>query len=136
MKNLVSFTVLISITSISFSILPAKAILPNSSDYRQAQSSAKYNLKNCRANKNTKINGQCPLFSAISDDKSEVYKLVDGQWQSAKLQMFDNSIFGKVSLVAIIKFDKEWAYGFTDNKTPGKQLFRFRMSTIHYNYGC
>jgi hypothetical protein len=136
-KNLVSFLTLISIASISFSISPAKAILPDSSDYKQAQSSAKYNLKTCKANKGNKINGKCVLFSAISDENSEVYKLVNGNWQPAKLQMFDSPIAsGKISSIEVIKFDKEWAYGFTNNKTPGKKLFRLRMSTIHYNYGC
>ena len=136
MKNLISFTTLISIASIFFPVSPVKAILPDSLDYKQAQSSAKYNLKTCKANKGTRINGKCTLFNAISDESSEVYKLVNGNWQPAKLQMFDSQVFGKISSIEIIKFDKEWAYGFTNNKTPGKQLFRFRMSTIHYNYGC
>jgi hypothetical protein len=124
------------ITASFFSISPAEAILPDSLDYKQSQSSAKYNLKNCKANKRTRVNGKCALFNTISHEKSEVYKLVDRNWQPAKLQLFDSPVFGKISSVEIVKFDKEWAYWFTNNKTPGKQLFRFRMSTIHYNYGC
>ncbi len=137
MKNLLSFVTLVSTAFISFSILPAKAILPDSSDYKQAQSSAKINLRTCRTNKGTKINGKCILFGAVSNEGSEIYKLVNGNWQPAKLQMFKSIVLDvKISSIEVIKFDKEWAYGFTNNKTPGKQLFRFRMSTIHYNYGC
>lgn len=136
MKFLAFFNAPISIIFISLSILPAVAILPDSADYKQAQISAKTNLKNCRKNPNVKVNERCSLFQAISDENSEVYKLVDGSWQPAKLQMFDSSIFGRISLIEVVEFDKGWAYGFTHNKTLGNKLFRFRMSTIHYNYGC
>lgn len=137
MKNLVSFIAFTSIVFISLPISSAKAILPNSLDYKQAKSSAKDNLKACTNHKGTKINDKCILFYAISDENSEVYKLVNGNWQPVKLQLFDSPISdGRISSIAIIKFDKEWAYGFTNNKTPGKKLFRLRMSTIHYNYGC
>jgi hypothetical protein len=136
MKNSASFIIVTSIAFIFSSILPATAISPNSTDYKQAQTSAKINLKACRKNPSVKVNGKCSLFNAISDENSEAYKLVDGNWQHTKLQMFDNAIFGRVSLIEIVEFDKEWAYGFTNNKTLGKKLFRFRTSTIHYNYGC
>lgn len=136
MKNLAAFIALNSIVFISSSILPATAILPDSIDYQQAQTSAKFNLKTCRKNPSVKINGKCLLFAAISNENSEVYKLIDGSWQPTKLQMFDNEIFGRVSLIDVVEFDREWAYGYTNNKTLGKKLFRFRMSTINYNYGC
>jgi hypothetical protein len=137
MKNLASVIALISIGCIFLPISPTKAILPDSIDYKQAQSSARSNLQTCRNNKGTRINDKCILFYAVSTENSEVYKLVNGDWQLAKLQMFDSQIAdGKISSIAVVKFDKEWAYGFTNNKTPGKKLFRLRMSTIHYNYGC
>jgi hypothetical protein len=137
MKTLVSA---IAFTFVTFLLLPAlstKAILPDSVDYKQAQSSAKSNLQTCLNNKGTRINGKCILFYAVSTENSEVYKLVNGKWQAATLQMFDSQIAdGKISSIAVIKFDKEWAYDFTNNKTPGRKLFRLRMSTINYNYGC
>jgi hypothetical protein len=137
MKILVSTIAFTSIIFAFLPILPTKAILPDSLDYKQAQSSAKSSLQTCRNNKGTRINGKCILFYAVSTENSEVYKLVNGNWQTATLQMFDSQIAdGKISSIAVIKFDKEWAYGFTNNKTPGRKLFRLRMSTIHYNYGC
>ena len=136
MRNPFSFAATITLTYICFSTVSVKAILPDSSEYKQAQLSAKTSLKTCRTNKGIKINSECVLFYAISDENSEVYKLVDGNWQANRLRMFDNPIFGKVSLIQVVKFDREWAYGFTYNETPGKKLFRLRMSTIHYNYGC
>jgi hypothetical protein len=136
MNFLVPLTTFVSIAFTFLSVLPTKAILPDSPEYKLAQTTAKNNLKACKNNKGSKINGKCVLFSAISDENSEVYKLVDRNWQSTKLQMFDSSIFGKISSIEVIRFDKEWAYGFTNNKAPGEKLFRIRMSTIHYNYGC
>jgi hypothetical protein len=137
MKNLVLSIALTSITFIALFAPPVKAILPDSSDYKQAKESEAINLKACKKNsKNTRINGSCILFYGISSENSEVYRRINGAWQPVKLKMFDNPIFGKVSLINIIKFDKEWAYGFTSNKTPGHELFRFRMNTISYNYGC
>jgi hypothetical protein len=136
MKKLISIITFTSIAFIFSPILSTKAILPDSLEYKQAKTSAKTNLKACENSKGSKINGNCVLFSAISDENSEVYKLVDGNWQSTKLQMFDSSVFGRISAIEVVRFDKEWAYGFTNNKTPGEKLFRIRMSTIHYNYGC
>ncbi len=137
MKKLVSLIVCTSIAFIALPILPTKAILPDSAEYKQAQLAAKSSLKACKTKKGTRINGECILFYAISTENSEVYKSVDGNWQPAKLQMFDYPIAdGKISAISVVKFDKEWAYGFTSNKTPGRKLFRLRMSTIHYNYGC
>jgi hypothetical protein len=137
MKKLVSLIAFTAIAFISLPILSTKAILPDSTDYKQAQLAAKSNLRACRNKKDTRVNGECILFYAISTENSEVYKSVDGNWQPAKLQMFDSPIGdGKISAISVVKFDKEWAYGFTSNKTPGRKLFRLRMSTIHYNYGC
>jgi hypothetical protein len=116
----------------------AVAISPDSSDYKQVLISAESGVKACKKNKTqNRINGNCILFQAISHEKSEVYKFVNGIWQPVELQLFDSPVFdGKMSVINIIKFDSKWAYGYTNNKSPGKQLFRLRMSTIHYNYGC
>lgn len=116
----------------------AVAISPDSPDYKQALISAESGVKSCKKNKTrNRINGSCILFQAISNEKSEVSKLVNDIWQPVELQLFDSPIFdGKISVINIIKFDDKWAYGYTHNKSPGKQLFRLRMSTIHYNYGC
>ncbi len=116
----------------------AVAISPDSLDYKQALISAESGVKSCKKNKTqNRINGNCILFQAISNEKSEVYKLVNGIWQPVELQLFDSPVFdGKMSAINIIKFDNKWAYGYTHNKSPGKQLFRLRMSSIHYNYGC
>ncbi len=137
MMKLALSTTIASIIFAASVVTPAGAILPNSPDYKQAQTAAKSNLKSCKnKNNNYRINGKCILFNAISDENSEVYKRVNGNWQPVKLQMFDSQLFGRISSIQVTKFDEEWAYGFTHNKTPGQQLFRLRMSTISYNYGC